>query len=117
MDLKLDPKTHDLSLENQGLSLTQNLEEVRQSLSIKLRLFLGEWFLDTKSGIPYFESIFIDTPKIKQIENIFKEAILTNPSILELESFSLEVNIQTRQLIIQFKAKTVQGNIEHVEVL
>jgi hypothetical protein len=50
-DLMLNPKTRDLS----G-TYALGTEEILQRLSTRLHRELGEWFLATQAGIPWFQS-------------------------------------------------------------
>ena len=61
MDFKLDYQTGDIIWKNGPLTkadVTQPFtENVQQRLFIMLRTFMGEWFMDTEHGIPYFQRI------------------------------------------------------------
>lgn len=84
VDIKLDPVTHDLDLSSGGLGLITGDEAVKQKLSIRLRFVLGEWFLDQRIGVPYFESVFVKNPDEGRIRDIFRQTVLTTPGVSDL---------------------------------
>ena len=54
-DLAMNMATGDLVLRDGDVLLIDNAERVAQQILITLRFWLGEWFLNTKDGIPYLE--------------------------------------------------------------
>ena len=50
-DLKLDPATRDLAF-----GIVTGPEEVLQRLVTRLNRELGEWFLNTSAGLPWYQS-------------------------------------------------------------
>ena len=49
----------DLDFSSGGLELLEGVDEIVQKLDTRLQFFLGEWFLDQRLGIPYYEDILI----------------------------------------------------------
>lgn len=48
----------DIALDSTGrLAVVTGAEALRQKLETRLRLYRGEWFLDTSSGVPYLQRI------------------------------------------------------------
>jgi len=83
-DLKLDT-FGELDLSSGDLQFVTGADAVAQHLRIRLRFFLGEWFLDTRVGIPYFSVFFIKQPNLAAIEAIYRRAIQTVPGVDSLE--------------------------------
>lgn len=108
-DLALDPVTHDLIKENNTFLMVKDVDQLRQSLSIRLQFVLNEWFLDSAVGIPYFQEIFDKRTGLKRIEDIIKAEINKTPGIVEILEFRSAVNNVTRLLTINFKASTIYG--------
>jgi hypothetical protein len=67
-------------------------EEVQQLLFTRFRFFLGEWFLDPTTGIPYFQSILGQKVALSIVAQVFKQVITTCPGVASLDSFSLAVD-------------------------
>ncbi len=108
----------DLLVTNNALMLNSGREAIRQHLEIRLRTFLGEWFLDTDVGVPWYRDILGKNPQFVLISQILKGVVLDTPGVTELTAFSLEYK-NTRELSVSFKCETTEGEIvfsEPVEV-
>lgn len=89
MDLLLDPITNDLVFVNGKATVTQTQSEiVTQRLKITLSTFLGEWFLDTSIGVPYFQQIFGKGRTKSAVDVIFQRIIANDPGVIEIRNFS-----------------------------
>lgn len=110
MDFKLDAN-NDLVIENNNLVLIDGADFVGQMLKERLQTFLGEWFLDTDLGIPYFQNILTKGVNLNTIKNVFKNEILSTPGVIELEDFNLDFTDSTRQLSLDFSVRTENGSI------
>jgi hypothetical protein len=108
----LQDQNGDLAIIDNKMHLVEDNDEIQQRLKQNLKTFLGEWFLDTTLGIPYFQLIFQTHTPISIIEDIFKDEILKTKGIVELLEFSLKkYDKKTRKLTIDFKVKTLNGSI------
>lgn len=114
IDLALDLEG-DLLIENYDLKLIDELDQIIQNVSIRLRFFLGEWFLDNEAGIPYYEDFFIKAPNQIRIESLIKEEILNTEGINEITSFESDFDSSLRTFSVNFSATADEGEIE-VEV-
>lgn len=116
-DFLLVENTNNLDITTFNFSFTPTLSSyVAQALRIKLSFFLGEWFLNTQAGIPYFQSIFIKTPDLNLIEDVFKTEILSVKDVVELVSFELLSDTTTRALISNFIVRISDGSTVGVTV-
>lgn len=109
IDIALDPITNDLVFEEFDFDLLDDTRQIMQNLAIRLRFFLGEWFLDITQGLPYYQVFFTKAPNLIQIESILKNEILTTRGILELISFSAEFNSKKRIFSVKFSARSISG--------
>lgn len=105
-DLKLDATTGDLAIENNDLVIIDGVDAMGQHVKIRLRLFRGEWFLDVRVGIPYYEKILVKNPDLVAVRAIFREAILETQGIVDLLDFALTVDSATRTMNLRFTATT-----------
>lgn len=105
MDLKLD-SSGDLELINGNVSLTEGVEVVVQNLRIRLKTFLGEWFLDQRVGLPYFQNILVKNPNLPVIQTILRKAILETEGMDSVTEFNFNFDTATRQLSVSFQGKT-----------
>ena len=112
-DLKLDTETGDLVINAAGdLEIVTGSDAVRQHLNLRLQFFRGEWFLDTRQGIPYFEEVLRKAPDLNVVQSLLREAIETTPGVLGISEFSLDYDGVTRTLSLDFRATTTDGPLE-----
>lgn len=91
----------DLDFSEGGLRSRPN---VRQRIETRLRFFLGEWFLDTTKGTPYFQQIFGKGRNVGQVAAIFRRRILETEGVLEITEFSVEFDTARRKFSVRFRA-------------
>ena len=111
MDLRLDTNTGDLDMSLGTPQLVTGREAIAQKIRIRLRFFRGEWFLDTRLGVPYFESILKKNPNKNVVASLFQQVVLKTPGVTALKSFALSINKQTRVLSVTFEAATTDGDV------
>ena len=116
MNISIDD-SGDWQLSGGELVLTRDAEEVRQFIIQKMKTFLGEWFLDTRLGIPYFDEIFVKRPDPTVLEVVFINQIISTPGIVDLVEFDLNLDNATRNLTLSMRATTLDGEINFSEVL
>lgn len=97
---------------NGDLSFVDGAERIAQQIKITLKTFLGEWFLDTSHGIPYFEKIFIKQPNRAEVEAILRTKIKDVPGVKSVGKLALSVDAQTRQLFVDGEANTDEGIVK-----
>ena len=118
MDLSLDLTNNDLKIFNNDLVLTSDIDPngqnpILQDILQRMRLFLGEWFLDNTKGVPYFQQIFVKNPDMSKIEAIFIELILSTSGVDSLIDYSFSSNSSTRRFEISFSAQTTKGVVDY----
>lgn len=109
IDLKLSPD-HDLALDLLGRAeLVDGAARVAQQVRITLLAFLGEWFLDTSFGVPYFDQVLVKTPDRAAIEAVFRARILDVPDVSRVVRLALGIDRERRVLSVEFEAESAQG--------
>jgi len=97
-----NPIVGDLNLTDGQITLTPDLKTaVAQQLIIRLRMFFGEWFLDTREGVPYFDLVLINNPDLARITSIFRSVILETPGVAGISALALDLQRSARRLVIQ----------------
>ena len=89
--------------------MIDDANKVRQQIYLTLMTFLGEWFLDTTFGIPYFTDILIKGPSGSKIRSILRATILDVPDVTQVTTLNLALNNQTRILTVTLAAQTADG--------
>ena len=115
MDLLLDNEG-DLSLSIDDLQLTSDIGAKIQHLSQRLKTFLGEWFLDLRIGVAYFQQIMIKNPNPGVVDTILKREIFNTSGIKELTEFDIDV-AANREMTLSFRAIADEGEIDFSEVI
>lgn len=116
-DLAMDMATGDLVLRDGDILLIDNAERVAQQILITLRFWLGEWFLDTKDGIPYLEYVLVKSPNLLHIRQIFTEAMEKVDGVKRVEEMNLVFDAKNRSLHVDYEVSTDYGLLTRREVL
>lgn len=111
IDILLDPITHDLVVSSYDLALVSGVDQVRQSVKMRLLTIFSEWFLDVRIGIQYFDVVCTKNPNLSLIDSIMKATIVETQGILELVSYTSTLDRAHRTLTITFEANTIYGLI------
>jgi hypothetical protein len=105
-----NPVLHDLKLVNgQLVFLEKGLRATAQRLKIRLLFFLGEWYLDQRQGVPYWESVLVKNPNIDSIKAMFRRVIVNTPGIAGVDEISISFDRQNREAFLSFEAVTDDG--------
>lgn len=116
----------DLALANDGdlaldlLGRTRMIggaDRVRQQIKVTLLAFLGEWFLDTTFGVPYFEEVLVKNPDRSAIEAVLRSRILDVPGVTRVGRLALDVERTLRALRVSFEAETIESLASDVVTL
>ncbi len=103
---------HDLEIAGLDLRLIDGAEQVRQQLLIKLKLWQGEWFLDTEFGTPYLQNILGKQLTLSGAVQAIRKSILEVEGVNAITNFAFDFNRQTRTLSVEFEVSTPYGLIE-----
>ena len=101
----------DLALGTFDLTLVERREQVAQRLKIRLKTFLGEWFLNTDWGVPYFQDILVKNPDFARVNAVLSQQVLLDAEITEIVSLSSSYNNGARKLSYTLKVASVFGTI------
>lgn len=102
----------DLLITNGQITIVSDINEaLALKLRNKFRLFLGEWFLDTRVGVPWFEAVLVKAPDLGVIKQIFTQVILGTEGMASVEEMVLDFDNAARELDFTFRALTDSGAI------
>ena len=109
-DLALDG-TGDLLIDGGDLSIVRDGDALVQQLAIDFQFFKGEWFLDVRLGVPYFQEVLIKNPDLVAVNGIFRQVLEQSPAVNSIEEFNSDFDAATRKLSVTFTVRTVDGQI------
>jgi hypothetical protein len=95
----------ELDLSQDELYFVTGADAVAQHLKIRLRFIEGEWFLDTRIGIPYISQIWVKNPNLAAIQAVFRRAIVSTPGVESLERMDAAFDSAARELRLDFSAR------------
>jgi hypothetical protein len=106
----LDPITHDLVKRGGRYLWIKGTEQIRQSVKVRLKTLVGEWFQDPTIGlIDLLEGrMFGKGVSLAYIRRRLLEEILATPGMGTAEITRLELSTE-RELAIEWKGKTAAG--------
>lgn len=83
----------------------ENRLVVAQRLTISLRTFLSEWFLDVNYGVPYWERILGKKTTKNTVDRILQTEILKVQGVLEITEFNSTLS-RSREYSMSFRVRT-----------
>lgn len=105
-----NPIENDLYLDNGTIVLVDGDEAIKQAVLSRLNFFLGEWFLNTLEGTPWFQHILVKGPQESVVRDIFRRVCLGTPGVVEFTQFKMSINAQ-RKASISMDVRTDSGSI------
>lgn len=117
VDIYLDPDTHDIVVSDDGtIRLTESTEEdAAQRLKIRLLIFEGEWVLDNREGVPYYQSILTKASK-EVVDAIFKSKIMEESLVSSIDEFESVYDTSARTYSLSFSVTLTTGETVDSEV-
>ena len=108
MDLRMDGDKDLLFINGACPVVSERAEVVAQRLTIRLRTFYQEWFMNVEYGVPYLERILGQKVKKTTVDAIIQEHIYKERGVAEIVEFnSTMVN---RNYSCRFRVRTDQGD-------
>lgn len=101
----------DLALVNGDLAFVDGSEYTRQLIQCRFRMFLGEWFLDVREGVPYYQEILVKNPNREVVQSVFRDVLKNTPGVQEIDTFEVVLDRETRALRFNFVCQTDDGAI------
>lgn len=75
-------------------------EAIAQRLSIRLKLFRGDWFLNVLEGVPYHDFVLRKRTTAAVRREVFRRAIATMRGVKQLVSLDVQLDGPARRLIV-----------------
>lgn len=100
----LDVVSGDLSFSNGRAVIISGAAEKAQKIKNRLSLFLGEWFIDTRVGMPWYQTVLVKNPNLQIIQQLFRSVILGVEGIAYVEAVEVIYDPALRTLSYTFAA-------------
>lgn len=113
---KLDP-SGDYTLGSGADFHANTPEAVAQAVLTRLRLWLGEWFVNTSDGTPWETEVLGKRQQRKNPDSAIKRRILGTPGVTEIADYASTYNGETRQFSISATINTAYGSATFSEGL
>jgi hypothetical protein len=107
----------DILLEDGDLALVGGVDSIAQHVLIRVRLFLGEWFLDESRGVPYLQRIFVKKARPGLVQSLLRNAIEGTPGVRAVTELSIAADARTRKAVATWRATVDAGEISGTSAL
>lgn len=81
---------------------------VAQAINTRLQLWYGQWFLDTREGMPWIQPM-ATRPQGTAMELALRQRLLATPGVQSLLAFDATFNPSSRRLSIAATVETLYG--------
>ena len=106
----------DYSFGNGGANFFQDVPEaVGQAIVTRLYLFLGEWFLDTSDGTPWYTEVLGKGTEGSR-DLVLQERILGTTGLIELTGYQSSYQGLSRAFSVSLTADTRYGALNKVQI-
>lgn len=78
--------------------------ETKQRIEGRLKLFKGQWFRDTRLGVPYFQIVLVKNPDLDAIRQMIKSIIADTQGVKAVTSVTMTLDRQRRKLLYSWIA-------------
>ena len=104
---RLDTQAGDII--TSGVQFIGDKEEVAQTISTRLRLFLGEYFRDIKDGTAYWEIIFNKNAAPQLRDSEIKRRIVETEGVTQVLTFESNYDINSRNYTVKTEVLSIYG--------
>lgn len=108
---------HDTHLRGSSLAIVRDADYVTQAIRTKLLLYQGEWYLNLKAGVPWFQEIFVAPANIGRADELIQAEILSVEGVQYLSKYDSSFDAGVRSLTVTFDAVTDFGETGETEVV
>ncbi len=97
---------------NGAAAIVDGRDGVKQRIFIHLRTFRGEWFLDLRAGVPYFDRVLIRGANEADLFAIFNDAIQNRPGVASVDDLTVDFgDSDNRTLTVTGSATSEFGDV------
>lgn len=101
--------TNDLALEGGRLVLVRGDEEKASKIRARLALWLGEWFIDTSEGVPWYGLVLGQKPDLAIVKRLVTTIILSVPGVATVDEMNATYAGDSREVDVTWRATSDSG--------
>jgi hypothetical protein len=109
VDFGLDPLTGDLAIVGTELVIVEGGDAVAQEVQVRLRWWLGGWFLDQSQGVPYLQEILRKGVTEAIVREVLREQIELVPDVRSIDVLQVEIDRATREAEVTLELTSIDG--------
>lgn len=94
--------------QSQANFLINSPAAVAQSVTTRLKLWLGEWFLDTTVGTPWLQQVLGKNTQ-SLYDTAIRTVVLQTVGVLSIEEYTSTLDSQNRSLAVSMTINTIYG--------
>lgn len=94
-----------------GVQFISKRDEISQTIQTRLRLFLGEYFRNSKDGTPWFQDILGKGSTLTNKDAAIKRRINQTDGVLQILTYNADYDINTRQYTVTGSVLTTFGEV------
>jgi hypothetical protein len=108
-----DSDNGDIDISSGGFATIEDGEALGQQIKTVWQTFLGEWFLNTESGVDYFGKILVRQPNETQIKQELRRITLAIDFVTGIffDSYSLQRITSGYKIVIRATVNSTFGDI------
>jgi tRNA U54 and U55 pseudouridine synthase Pus10 len=91
--------------------VTNEADQAAIEISNKLAFVLGEYFLDTRQGVPYQVLVWKKNPDLLLVKQMFRQVFLSVQTVSEVLSLDATLDKRTRELSFSFRVRSTDGRV------
>lgn len=92
------------------------VEYVTEAVRNKLNMWLSEWFLDLREGVPYREAILGEkNPNLERVQRILEKVIETIPYVVRVADFQANYDAQSRTMAPVMRVIVEGGEVLEID--
>jgi hypothetical protein len=109
VDFGLDPLTGDLAIDGTELLIVEGGDAVAQEVQVRLRWWLGGWFLDLSQGVPYLQEILRKGVTEAIVREVLRTQIELVPDVRSIDVLQVEIDRATREAEVTLELTSIDG--------
>lgn len=107
MNFLLGP-TGDIALVAGQIVFVFGDQAVKQHVRNRLLFVRGEWYVDRRLGVPYYQNILIKNPDLDALRALFRRVIVETPGVASCETLQLDLS-PARVATVSFAGRLDSG--------